>query len=105
VCDSPADAGADGNTPMTDAGAPDAGSDVDAGPPPLDVCGLGITTASEACSVCLNTYCCAAFTVCVADSTCQACLDNGAAPGCSSNLNYTTTTSCISTECPTVCAF
>jgi len=60
----------------------------------FDICGSGLGYNSSGCNYCLTQDCCASFDPCVADTTCNACLQNPTGAGCSTNALFTAFVSC-----------
>lgn len=96
-------AGAGGeDMPAASAGAGGAGpTTTGSGGATNGICNSRLTTTSAVYDQCLSSGCCAAFDACVADMACQACLTDGAGPGCSTNGLYGAFGACSDEHCPT----
>lgn len=70
--------------------------------PPTKICDTMLTMGTPECDTCLGDNCCAEINACLADSTCQACIDTGDVDGCETNSFYETMLTCFAT-CETSC--
>jgi hypothetical protein len=65
------------------------------------ICGSDLSFQSVALTECVTASCCASFTPCYDDATCNACLMDPTTAGCDTNELYTALNTCMDTNCPT----
>ncbi len=66
---------------------------------PMDVCGSGLTTGTDALDQCITDSCCTSFTPCINDVACYNCLLNQG-DNCDNNTLYTNYFTCSDSACP-----